>query len=278
MPFIETKDRTSIHFTDWGSDADRRPIVFAHAWGVHKGMWDYLLPDFLDAGYRCIAYDRRGHGRSDSAELRCDLDTLADDLAALLDALDLRDVLLVGHSLGAAEAVRCLTRHSSARVAGLVLSAPSAPMLAQAPGNPDGIPPETVVAMRQFVRTDIGAMLDSWRAEDFFGTARPISVALVDSIRRQMVDTPVPVMLATFETNMGVDLTAELPDIVLPTLIIQGDADINNPLELTGRRCEELIPNASLTVLPGAGHGLYLSEAGAYADAITSFADSLSHS
>ncbi|RMI35247.1 alpha/beta fold hydrolase [Nocardia stercoris] len=274
MPFIETEDRTSIHFTDWGN-AEGMPVVFTHAWGVHKGMWDNLLPEFLDAGFRCVAYDRRGHGRSDIAELRCDLDTLADDLSALLDALDLRDVLLVGHSLGGAEAVRYLSRQGSARVAGLVLSAPSAPMLAQSSANPAGIPLEAVDMMRQLVRTDIGAMLDSWRPEDFFGTTRAISATLVDSIRRQMVDTPVPVMLATLETNMGVDLTAELPDVVLPTLIIQGDADINNPLDLTGRRCAELIPNASLTVLPGAGHGLYLSEAEAYAEAITSFAASL---
>lgn len=274
MPFIETKDRTSIHFTDWGG-TDRRPVVFAHAWGVNKSMWDYNLPDFLDAGYRCIAYDRRGHGRSDCAELRCDLDTLADDLGALFDALELRDALLVGHSLGGAEAVRYLTRHGSARVSGLVLSAPSAPTLAQSPGNPVGIPREMVDGMRQFVRTDLGAMLDSWRAEDFFGAGRDVSATLVDSIRRQMVDTPVPIMLETFETNMNVDLTAELADIAVPTLLIQGDADINNPLELTGRRCAALIPNAALTVLPGTGHGLYLSAAGAYNAAITAFADSL---
>lgn len=268
---IHAHDGTRIHVTDWGP-SDAPTIVFCHAWGVSERMWEYLTPTFSAAGFRCVTYDRRGHGRSDIASGGYDLDTLADDIAVLMDHLDLADAILVGHSLGAAEAIRYLTRHGAARVAGLVLSAPTAPGLAKSPANPQGFDQAFTDAVRQMIATDVGAMLEATTSDQFFGPGHTVSALLSDDIRRQILATPVPVLLATFDTNAAADLTAELPAITVPTLILQGDLDQSNPVEVTGRRCAELIPQATMVVFEGTGHGVYRSGAAAYGDRIAAFA------
>ena len=126
MPFIETADRTSLFVTEWGSGP---PVVFTHAWGLRSDQWDYQVPVLAAAGMRCVLYDRRGHGRSDQAAAGYDLDSMADDLAAVIEHFGLRDVTLVAHSLGSKEAVRYLARHGDSRVARLVLVAPTTPLM-----------------------------------------------------------------------------------------------------------------------------------------------------
>jgi non-heme chloroperoxidase len=274
VPFATAADRTQLHFTDWGNP-DARPLLLVHGFGVNQTMWNNQIVLFLEAGLRCVTFDRRGHGRSDVPGRGYDLDTFAADIAAVAGHLDLNDAVLVGHSLGGAEAVRYLSAHARGRVAGLVLSAPSAPMLRSAPGNPDGFPPEAIALGRRAFRSDAGAALQAFTTEAFLGPGHTISPLLADAVRRQLVDLPLQVLLATFDTNAAVDVRADLAGISVPALVIQGDADQNNPLELTGRRAAQLIPGAQLVVLEGAGHGLYRSEAQRYATEIINFTATL---
>jgi non-heme chloroperoxidase len=148
-------------------------------------------------------------------------------------------------------------------------------MLRSAPGNADGISPEVIALGRQALRDDAGAVVQSFTTEAFLGPGHTISPLLADAARRQFVDLPLQVLLATFDTNAAVDLRADLAGISVPALVIHGDADQNNPLELTGRRAARLIPGARLVVLQGAGHGLYRSEAQRYATEIINFTATL---
>jgi pimeloyl-ACP methyl ester carboxylesterase len=274
MPFASASDGTQLHFTDWG-ELHGRPVLLVNGFASSQAMWNYQIPGLVEAGLRCVTFDRRGHGRSDVPGRGYDLDTLAGDIAAVARQLNLADMVLVGHSLGAAEAVRYLAAHADGRVAGLVLSAPSAPMLRQGPGNPDGIDPDLFRRARQAMRDDVGAAVQSFATEDFLGPGHTVSALQSDATRRQFVDLPLQVLLATFDTNAAADLRADLTVIDVPALVIQGDADKNNPLELTGRRAAELIPDATLVILGGAGHGLYRSEAERYTAEIVSFARTL---
>jgi non-heme chloroperoxidase len=274
MPFAAAADRTQLHFTDWGNPA-AQPLLLVHGFGVNQTMWNNQIPAFLEAGLRCVTFDRRGHGRSDVPGQGYDLDTLATDIAAVAGHLDLNGAVLVGHSLGGAEAVRYLSAHADGRITGLVLSAPSAPMLRAAPDNPDGIPNEVMAQGRQAFHDDAGAAVQSIPTEVFLGPGHTVSPLLADAARRQFVDLPLQVLLATFDTNAAVDLRADLAAISVPALVIQGDADQNNPLELTGRRAARLIPGARLVVLEGAGHGLFRSEAQRYATEIINFTATL---
>src|SRR5829696_3175966 len=136
MPFMQTTDATSLFYSDWG---EGKAAVFAHAWALNSDMWAYQLPDLTDAGLRCVTYDRRGHGRSDRPRDGYDYDTFADDLASLIELLDLHEITLIGHSLGCSEIIRYLSRHGDARVERVVLLAPTTPMLRKAVDNPDGL-------------------------------------------------------------------------------------------------------------------------------------------
>ena len=274
MPFATAADRTQLHFTDWGNQ-DAQPLLLVHGFGVNQAMWNDQVESFLDAGLRCVTFDRRGHGRSDVPGRGYDLDALAADIAAVTGHLDLSEAVLVGHSLGGAEAVRYLSAHADGRIAGLVLSAPSAPMLRSAPDNPGGFTPEAIALGRQAFRDDAGAAVQALTTEVFLGPGHTVSPLLDDAARRQFVDLPLHVLLATFDTNAAVDVRADLRAISIPALVIQGDADQNNPLELTGRRAAQLIPGARLVVLEGAGHGLYRSEAHRYSTEIINFAATL---
>ncbi len=258
MPFIETGDGTNLSYTDWGSGPT---VVFTHAWALNSDQWTYQMPAFLDAGLRCVAYDRRGHGHSDRPGHGYELDTLADDLAQIFQQLDLRDVTLVGHSLGTREIVRYLTRYGQSRVARLVLVAPTTPFLLRTDDNPDGWDPALVAANRAALR----ANLPKWCADSnavgpYFGTTTDDVQGLVDWTTRQIVDNPLHILLQTASQNIVVDMRAELPTLSLPCLILHGDADASAPIELTGRRTAGLIPGARLIEYPGAGHGLYASE------------------
>jgi pimeloyl-ACP methyl ester carboxylesterase len=219
------------------------------------------VPGLLDAGLRPITYDRRGHGRSDVPDHGYDFDTLADDLAALIDRLDLEHVTLVGHSLGSREIVRYLTRHGSRRVERVVFVAPTTPFLLRTADNPDGIPPELVQANYHAIRANLPKWCaDFEAAKPYFGTTTSDVRGLVDWTIRLILATPLQVLLETNRQMITVDMRPELPLIDVPTLIIHGDADASAPIALTGRRTVQLIPQARLIEYAGAGHGLYASE------------------
>ena len=165
MPYITTAEQVSLFYTDYPG---REPVVFAHAWGLTGDMWNYQLPDLMAAGLRCITYDRRGHGRSDRPGTGYDMDTLADDLGALIARLDLSGITLNGHSMGAAEVVRYVTRHGAGRIDRIVLTGTVTPMLLQRADNPDGIPAGAAAQARVVMTRDIGDWMEmSGKAEYF---------------------------------------------------------------------------------------------------------------
>jgi pimeloyl-ACP methyl ester carboxylesterase len=258
MPFIKTADRTSLFVTDWGSGP---PVVFTHAWGLRSDEWNYQVPALAGAGLRCVLYDRRGHGRSDRPATGYDIDTLADDLAAVIDHFDLDEATLVAHSLGSKEAIRYLTRHGEARIARMALIGPTTPLLRRTADNPDGLDPALIDANYAAVAADVPKWCADFEAAGpYFGNSPGASQGLIDWTIRMIVDTPLLVLLETLKVNADVDMRAELQKIQVPTLIVQGDLDASAPIDLTGRKTAELIGGSSLTVYPGAGHGLYASD------------------
>jgi non-heme chloroperoxidase len=258
MPFIETADRTSLFVTDWGSGP---PVVFTHAWGLQSDQWNYQIRALAEAGLRCVLYDRRGHGRSDRPATGYDIDTLADDLAAVISHFDLHEATLIAHSLGCKEAIRYLTRHGDARIARLVLIGSPTPLLRRTADNPDGLDPALIDANYAAVAADVPKWCADFEAAGpYFGTSPGGSQGLIDWTTRMIVDTHLPVLLETLKVSSDVDMRAELQKIQVPALIIHGDQDASAPIELTGRKTAELIGDASLTVYPGAGHGLYASD------------------
>jgi pimeloyl-ACP methyl ester carboxylesterase len=184
-----------------------------------------------------VLYDRRSHGRSDRPPAGYDIDTLADDLAAVIEHFDLHDITLIAHSLGSKEAVRYLTRHGDARVARMVLVAPTTPLLRRTPDNPDGVDPELIEANYAAVAADVPQWCADFEAAGpYFGSSPGSSPGLIDWATRMIVETPTHVLLETLKINADVDMRDELGKLQLPVLIIHGDQDASAPLELTGRK------------------------------------------
>lgn len=256
MATFQTTDGTTLFHTEWGAG---QPVVFAHSWGLNSDMWNYQVPDLVDAGCRCIVYDRRGHGRSERVGHGYDCDTLAGDLAALIEHLDLRDVTLVTHSFGAKEAVRYIANHGAERVSRVVLVAPTTPYLLRTPDNPQGADRAFFEATAAALRRDVGQWCTD-NAGPFFGTDTWVSSATLDWTLRMIVDTPLQVLLDTLWANVETDCREDLRRLPVPTLVLHGDADASAPLEITGRPTAALLPDGELKVYPDTGHGLYVSE------------------
>ncbi len=251
--YIERPDGTSLFFKDWGTGD---PVVFVHSAGNSSDVWAYSMIHIVKQGFRCVAFDRRGHGRSSVPGGGYDYDTLADDLAGVIEAFDLRKATLVGHSMGCGEVVRYLTRHGSKRVARIALVAPTLPFLLRTADNPNGIPKEYFDHMRAEWARDYPKWLAA-NAAPFFtpDTSKEmiqwgISLAYQTSLH------------AAIESNVAVtetDFREELKKIDVPTLIAHGTADKSCPLEMTGRPTATLIPRSTLTIYEGAPHGLLLT-------------------
>jgi non-heme chloroperoxidase len=253
--FIETSDGVKLAYTDWGAG---KPVVFIHAWALPSAMWDYQIGALSEQGLRCIAYDRRGHGRSSKPGGGYDCDTLADDLSALLTQLDLYGVTLVSHSFGSAEVVRYLTRHGAGRIEKIVLIAPAAlPFVMKTSDNPNGIPAEQLEFFRtRILQSDFPKWLEDGKKAFFVTDTSP---SLQDWIKELMLTTPLPVAIETNRQVTSTDFRKELPGITVPTLIIQGDKDVSAPIDMTGRPTVALIPNAQFKIYEGAPHGLFLT-------------------
>ena len=251
--FIVGSDGTEIFCRTWGTG---KPIVFLHSWALNSEMWGYQMMPLVRAGFQCIAFDRRGHGRSGDSGAGYDFDTLADDLAAVLDSLDLRDATLVAHSMGCGEATRYLTRHGSGRVARIALLAPTGPFSLKTADNPDGIDAATFAKVRAAWLHDF----QRWVVDNtppFFTAETSPHVArwLGDMMSRTSLQALIECNIAGAET----DFRAELPHIKTRTLIIHGTADVSAPLHKTGQRMAQLIPGSELKVYEGAPHGLFIT-------------------
>ncbi|MED5811183.1 alpha/beta hydrolase [Mycolicibacterium sp. 050232] len=264
MTTFETADRTDIHYTDTGSG---QALVFTHSWGLNSGQWDHIIEQLAHNGFRCVSYDRRGHGNSGAYDGDWTVDLLADDLAGLLAHLDLDDVTFVGHSLGCGEVVRYLSRHGAGRVNRAVLVAPQLPLLVAGPDNPEGVPVEMIDGMLAELKRDVRQWcIDN--AAPFFGD-HAVPSEVVEWTVDQIAALPVETVLATQRMGAHADYRAELAELDLPVLVIHGDADVSTPIELTGRRTAALLPNAELVEIPGAAHGLYRTHADRIIEAIS---------
>ena len=252
-PQVVARDGTHLFHRDWG---EGRPVVFVHGWALNSEAWAYQAAELSDQGLRCIAYDRRGHGRSDDPGRGYDLDTLADDLAAVIETLDLHDVVLVSHSFGAKEVVRYLTRHGSGRIARVVFVAAAAPFLVKTDDNPYGAPIEYHQSIWSQWRTDFNKWIDDNAAPYVTPETSP---GMLDWTKGQMRQASLRAVIDVGETNARADLREEAAKIRLPALIVHGTHDASAPIDFTGRRMAALIPGAVFHVYNGAPHGIYMT-------------------
>jgi non-heme chloroperoxidase len=260
MPFIETADRTRLFYTDGGSG---KPVVLvASAW-LSSRMWEFQMPYLVAGGLRCIAYDRRGHGRSDWPWDGYDYDTLADDLAALLEQLDLRNVTLIGHSMGGGEVVRYLTRHGAGRVERIALVCATAPFPLKTEDNPIAID-RALMEADMAVRTADRPKWFADNADAFFGVGLPgisVSPELVTFLIRQCLECSARAAAAFFLTGFTTDLRDEMRTITVPTLIVHGDRDVQAPIDVCGRKAAQLVPGNRFLTYDNAAHGLFVTHA-----------------
>ena len=250
---VTAKDGTSLFVQDWGSG---QPLLFLAAWTFNSSAWGSHIVALNARGYRCIAPDRRGHGRSDMPAAGYDLDTLTEDVAAIIEQRDLRDVTLVAHSMGSIEAVNYLARHGSDRIARLVLVAPTTPFLVKTEDNPDAIPKPMIDAQNEAIAQDFPKWMAANEPPFFMPDTPEITRAW---IREMMLSVPLPVALACRKTISFADLRTAAAGIDRPTLIVQGDKDASAPLPLTGAKTARLIKGSRLTVYEGAPHALPLT-------------------
>ena len=252
-PLVQAKDGTDLYVQDWGRG---RPVVFLAAWTFNSLTWGEYIAHFTEAGNRCLAMDRRGHGRSGAPCTGYDVDTLADDVAALFEQRDLRDAILVAHSMGSIEAVRYLARHGTARVKKLVLVAPTTPFLLKTDDNPDGVPQELVQAQYGQIASDF----PKWIADNEAPFFTPDTIAETRAwIKAMMLDVPLPIALSCRRTISQADTRQDLAELNIPTLILHGDRDASAPLPLTGAKTVKLLRDGQLKVYEGAPHALTLT-------------------
>lgn len=250
---VMARDGTELFVRDWG---EGRPIVFLAGWTLTSEAWAYQAAELSEHGFRCVAYDRRGHGRSDDPGRGYDYDTLADDLESVLRARNLTDVTLVAHSMAGGEAARYMTRHKGARVRNILFLAPTTPFLTQTPDNPMGVPAAIFEQARKAWLRDFPKWIDE--NTDPFVTPQT-SAGIKTWLKDMMTSCSMKAVIECNKAMVSTDFRPDLAKIKVPTLVIHGDKDASAPLPLTGKRTAELVPGAKLVVYEGAPHGLFVT-------------------
>ena len=253
QPFVTARDGTKLFVQDWGSG---RPVIFLSAWTFQSNVWGSHMAALTAHGFRCVAPDRRGHGRSDAPSIGYGLDTMVDDLSRIMDQLDLRDAVLVAHSMGSFEAVRYCATGGADRIARLMLAAPATPFSTRTADNPEGWPKQGIEAQTQLIARDF----PRWIGENEGPFFTPeTSQETRTWIKNMMMSVSLPVALATRAATSTADVRPDLKKITCPTLIVHGDKDVSAPLEMTGARTARGIPNARLIVYSNAPHAIILT-------------------
>lgn len=260
MSIVRAKDGTHLYYKDWGTG----PVVtFSHGWPLTADAWDAQMFFLATHGYRVIALDRRGHGRSDQSGIGNDMDTYADDLAALLDALDVRHVTMVGHSTGGGEVTRFIGRHGTQRVAKVVLIAAVPPYMAHSPTNPHGAPISVFDGLRSSLVAD-RAQFYRDLAMPFYGYNRPgakMSRGQVDSFWQQGMIGGLWPQYDSIKAFSETDFREDLKRMTIPTLLLHGDEDQIVPIDLASRQSIKMLPRGTLKEYAGAPHGLCVTHA-----------------
>jgi len=261
MSTITTGDGTQIYYKDWGNG---QPIVFSHGWPLSADDWDAQMLFFVRQGYRVIAHDRRGHGRSAQVGAGHDMDHYAADLAALIDQLELRDAIHIGHSTGGGEAARYVARHGNGRVAKLVLIGAVPPIMVKKRANPGGLPLDVFDGFRQQLAANRAQFYLDVPTGPFYGFNRPganVSQGAIQNWWRQGMMGSALAHYHGIKAFSETDFTEDLEKIAVPTLIMHGDDDQIVPIDASARRSAELVKNATLPVYHGLPHGMCTTHA-----------------
>ncbi|MBQ0823388.1 alpha/beta hydrolase [Microvirga sp. HBU67558] len=270
MSTIKTRDGTEIFYKDWGSG---QPIVFSHGWPLDADAWDAQMMFFGERGYRVVAHDRRGHGRSTQTWTGNDMDTYADDLAAVIEELNLRDIILIGHSTGGGEVTRYIGRHGTQRVAKIVLVGAIPPLMLKTEANPKGLPIE--------VFDDIRKNTYENRSQFFYDLSLPFygynreGAQISEGIRMnfwlQGMLAGIKPAYDCIKQFSETDLTEDLKKFDVPTLIVHGDDDQIVPIVASAMLSSKIVSNATLKVYPGGAHGLAQLEADRFNNDVLTF-------
>jgi non-heme chloroperoxidase len=255
MPFVSAKDGTQIFYKDWGSG---QPVVFSHGWPLTADAWDNQMMFLGGKGYRVIAHDRRGHGRSQQTWHGNDMNTYADDLAAVMDHLDIKNAVMVGHSTGGGEVTRYLGRHGTRRVAKAVLLGAIPPLMLKTAGNPNGTPKEAFDQIRAGTLADRSQFFKDLTMP-FYGFNRSgakISEGLRESFWLQGMMGGIKPIYDCIEQFSESDFTDDLKKIDIPVLVAHGDDDQIVPIDASARLAVKLLANSTLKIYPGGSHGI----------------------
>lgn len=261
MPFLTVKTTaqpTTLFYEEAGQG---RPVVFIHGWPLSSAMWEYQLGPVADAGYRAIAYDRQGFGRSDHPATGYDYDTFADDLQTVLEELDLHAVTLVGFSMGGGEVARYMARHGAARIASVVFASSITPYILQNETNPDGVDGSVFDGMKEKLRQERPAFLESF-GKQFFGQgmlSHPVSQPTLDSSLMDAMQASKKATLDCVDAFSKTDFRSDIASIRVPTLIVHGDDDNVIPIDASARRLARDIPGSVLKEYDGAPHALVIT-------------------
>ena len=256
MSTITTKDGTQIYYKDWGSGP---PVVLSHGWPLSSDSWEAQMLFLASNGYRCIAHDRRGHGRSSQPWDGNEMNTYADDLAALMDTLNLKNTVLIGFSAGGGEVARYIGRHGSKRLSKAALVASVPPLMLKTAANPGGLPIEVFDGIRAGALADRSKLYQELASGPFFGFNRPgakVSQGLIDRFWLQGMQASHKAAFDCIKAFSETDFTEDLKRFDLPTLVLHGDDDQIVPIGASALASSKLVKNAKLVVYPGAPHGL----------------------
>lgn len=255
MPFVTAKDNTKLFYKDWGEGA---PVVLIHGWPVNADMWESQAVFLANNGLRVISYDRRGFGRSDQPWNGYNYDTMADDLATLMDTLDLQSTTLVGFSMGGGEVARYLGKHGSARVARAALISAVTPYLFHGEDNPEGVHPDVFQGMYEGVQKDRPQFMIDF-APPFYGVGlinKKVSEGVLRATLMMAMQASPRATLECIRAFSETDFRADLQKVTVPLLVIHGTADKTVPIDASARRIPKLVPDVTLIEYDGEAHGL----------------------